>query len=102
MAMPILTAAGQGACGGQFVATVGRELPSSITASKSLDDARAVTSEARALRMTSFLARVYAFKFFDSFILIFPLYTVMFVDAGMKPVEIGVCLTAWSVTSFVL
>jgi MFS family permease len=52
--------------------------------------------------MTSFLARVYAFKFFDSFILIFPLYTVMFVDAGMKPVEISVCLTAWSVTTFLL
>ena len=52
--------------------------------------------------MTSFLARVYAFNFFDKFILIFPLYTVMFVDAGLKPVEITVCLTAWSVTSFVL
>jgi MFS family permease len=52
--------------------------------------------------MTSFLARVYAFNFFDRFILIFPLYTVMFVDAGLKPVEITVCLTAWSITSFVL
>jgi len=52
--------------------------------------------------MTSFLARVYAFNFFDKFILIFPLYTVMFVDAGLKPVEITVCLTAWSITSFVL
>lgn len=52
--------------------------------------------------MTSFLARVYAFNFFDRFILIFPLYTVMFVDAGLRPVEITVCLTAWSVTSFVL
>ncbi len=52
--------------------------------------------------MTSFLARVYAFNFFDRFILIFPLYTVMFVDAGLRPVEITVSLTAWSVTSFVL
>jgi len=52
--------------------------------------------------MTSFLARVYAFNFFDRFILVFPLYTVMFVDAGLKPVEITVCLTAWSVISFVL
>ena len=50
----------------------------------------------------SFLARVYALSFFDRFILIFPLYTVMFVDAGLKPVEITVCLTAWSITSFVL
>jgi len=34
--------------------------------------------------MTSFLARLYAFKFFDSFILIVPLYAVMFVDAGLR------------------
>ena len=52
--------------------------------------------------MPSFLARVYAFKFFDSFILIVPLYTVMFVDSGLTPVEISVCLTAWSIASFVL
>ena len=52
--------------------------------------------------MTGFIGKIYAFKFFDSFILIFPLYTVMFVDAGLKPVEITVCLTAWSVTNFVL
>ncbi|MDR3510883.1 MAG: MFS transporter [Caulobacteraceae bacterium] len=52
--------------------------------------------------MTSFLAKIYAFKFFDSFILIFPLYAVMFVDAGLSPVEISVALTAWSVTTFVL
>jgi MFS family permease len=52
--------------------------------------------------MPSFLARLYAFSFFDRFILIFPLYTVMFVDAGLRPVEITVCLTAWSITSFIL
>lgn len=52
--------------------------------------------------MSSFLARIYAFNFFDRFILIFPLYTVMFVDAGLTPAEIGVCLTAWSLTSFAL
>jgi MFS family permease len=52
--------------------------------------------------MTPFLARIYAFSFFDRFILIVPLYTVMFVDAGLKPVEITVCLTAWSITSFIL
>lgn len=52
--------------------------------------------------MKGFLARAYAFSFFDRFILIFPLYTVMFVDAGLTPVEITVCMTAWSITSFVL
>lgn len=52
--------------------------------------------------MTSFLAKIYAFKFFDAFILIFPLYAVMFVDAGLSPVEIGFALTAWSATTFIL
>ena len=52
--------------------------------------------------MTSFLARVYAFKLFDAFILIFPLYAVMFADAGLTPVEISVCLIAWSAVNFVL
>jgi len=52
--------------------------------------------------MLSFLGRLYAFSFFDRFILIYPLYTVMFVDAGLTPVEITVCLTAWSITSFIL
>ena len=52
--------------------------------------------------MTGFMARIYAFKFFDGFMLIAPLYTVMFVDAGLKPMQISVVLTAWSVTTFVL
>jgi MFS family permease len=52
--------------------------------------------------LARFLAKIYAFKFFDAFILIFPLYAVMFVDAGLSPVEIAVALTAWSVTTFVL
>jgi MFS family permease len=52
--------------------------------------------------MTSFLARLYAFKFFDSFILIFPLYAVMFVDAGLTPVQISIVLIAWSATAFTL
>jgi MFS family permease len=52
--------------------------------------------------MTGFLARIYAFKFFDAFMLIAPLYTVMFVDAGLTPVQISIVLTAWSVTTFLL
>ncbi|HZZ34519.1 MAG TPA: MFS transporter [Caulobacteraceae bacterium] len=52
--------------------------------------------------MPSFLARIYAFKFFDSFILIFPLYAVMFVDAGLNPFQIAIILTTWSATTFVL
>jgi MFS family permease len=50
--------------------------------------------------MRRFLATVYAFKFFDAFILIYPLYAVMFVDAGMTAGEVGAALAVWSVTAF--
>ena len=52
--------------------------------------------------MTGFLARVYAFKLFDALILIVPLYMVMFADAGLTPVQISICLIAWSAVNFVL
>jgi MFS family permease len=49
-----------------------------------------------------FLATIYAFKVFDSFILIFPLYAVMFVDAGLTPVQISIVLMVWSGVTFVM
>lgn len=49
-----------------------------------------------------FLARVYAFKFLDAFLLIYPLYAVMFVDHGLTPWHVSVVLIAWSTTAFVL
>jgi MFS family permease len=52
--------------------------------------------------MGRFLASVYAFKFADAFILIYPLYAVMFVDAGMTAGEVGAALAVWSVTAFVV
>src|SRR5262249_3974800 len=54
------------------------------------------------LGLTPFLARVYVFKFFDAFILIFPLYAVMFVQAVLSPTQISIALIAWSATTFVL
>jgi Major Facilitator Superfamily len=52
--------------------------------------------------MTRFLATVYAFKFSDAFILIYPLYAVMFVDAGMTAGEVSAALAVWSVTAFLV
>jgi hypothetical protein len=52
--------------------------------------------------VNGFLAKIYAFNFFDYFVLIGPLYAVMFVDAGLSPSEIAVALVAWSATTFVL
>lgn len=52
--------------------------------------------------MASFLARIYAFKAADAFILIYPLYAVMFVDAGLNAAQIGLALAVWSTTAFLL
>ena len=50
----------------------------------------------------AFLAKVYAFRFLDSFVLIYPLYTVMFREDGMTPGQVAASLMAWSIASFVL
>jgi MFS family permease len=49
-----------------------------------------------------FLARVYAFRFLDGFVLIYPIYTVMFAARGLSPSQIAATLMAWSVTGFLL
>lgn len=52
--------------------------------------------------MKKFLAKIYFFKFFDDFILIYPLYAVMFADFGMQPWQVATLLTVWSTTAFLL
>ncbi len=52
--------------------------------------------------MSGPIARVYAFSFFDAFILIYPLYTLLFVRSGIPPAGVGVLLGVWSTTAFVL
>ncbi|MFN3513337.1 MAG: MFS transporter [Phenylobacterium sp.] len=50
----------------------------------------------------SFLAKVCAFKFLDGFLIIYPLYAVMFVDHGLTPWQVSATLIAWSTTAFAL
>lgn len=52
--------------------------------------------------MRSLILRACAYRFFDTFLLIVPFYTVMFSDRGLTPAEIGIALAAWSVTGLVL
>ncbi|PHN01523.1 MFS transporter [Flavilitoribacter nigricans] len=52
--------------------------------------------------MNKLLIKLYAYKFFEDFVLIYPLYAVMFTDHGMAPWQVGTLLTAWSVTAFLL
>ena len=41
-------------------------------------------------------------KALDAFVLIYPLYTVMFVAHGLTPVQVSATLMAWSITAFIL
>lgn len=50
--------------------------------------------------MDSFKWKIYSYRFFDDLIVIYPLYTVMFADYGISPVQIGILLSIWSATSF--
>lgn len=43
-----------------------------------------------------------AYRFLDTFVLIFPFYTVMFAENGLSPAQIGVALAAWSLTGVAL
>jgi MFS family permease len=52
--------------------------------------------------MNAFLAKIYALRFFDAFVLIYPLYAVMFVDHGVTPLQLSTVMTAWSVTTILL
>lgn len=52
--------------------------------------------------MKKFLAKIYAFKFFDDLVLIYPLYVVMFTDFGMEPWQVATLLAVWSTTAFLL
>ncbi|MFC3076695.1 MFS transporter [Phenylobacterium terrae] len=52
--------------------------------------------------MNAFLAKIYALRFFDAFVLIYPLYAVMFVDKGVSPLELSTIMTAWSAATIVL
>lgn len=52
--------------------------------------------------MRKVTACFYAFSFFDDFILIYPLYAVMFADNGLSAYKISSLLIAWSLTAFLL
>lgn len=52
--------------------------------------------------MNSYLAKIYAYKFFDDLLFIYPLYAVMFIDFGLNALQISVLLIVWSGTAFLL
>ncbi|MCA9383631.1 MFS transporter [Candidatus Dojkabacteria bacterium] len=49
-----------------------------------------------------FTTKIYLYRFFDDFVLIYPLYTVMFGDFGISPLQISILLAFWSGTAMLL
>jgi len=52
--------------------------------------------------MKSFIYKIYAFCFFSDLIFIYPIYTIMFADKGLNPLQISILLMVWAGTSFLL
>lgn len=52
--------------------------------------------------MKSLLIRTYAFVFLNDFVLIYPLYAVMFTDHGLSTAEVAAIMAVWSGTVFLL
>ena len=48
------------------------------------------------------VAALYAYAFLDEFVLLYPLYALLFTDAGLGPVEISALFVLWSATAIVL
>ncbi|MEV4378459.1 MFS transporter [Streptosporangium sp. NPDC049644] len=47
-------------------------------------------------------ATLYAYTFLDEFVLLYPFYTLLFVDTGLSTAEISSLLVVWSLTSVVM
>ncbi|PTL58550.1 MFS transporter [Paraconexibacter algicola] len=52
--------------------------------------------------MTPLARRLYAYAFLGDFVLLYPLYALLFEDHGLSTAEISSLLAIWSVTGFVL
>lgn len=56
-------------------------------------------SHARARRL---VAALYAYAFLDDFVLLYPLYALLFTDAGLTPVQVSALFVIWSLTGLTL
>ncbi len=54
------------------------------------------------MSITKVKALFYTYAFFNAFILIYPLYAVMFVDKGLDASQISLLFIVWSATAFLL
>lgn len=52
--------------------------------------------------MRSFITKIYLYSFFADLIFIYPVYSLMFVERGLSPLQISILLMVWAGTSFIL
>ncbi len=52
--------------------------------------------------MKSFIYKIYTLSFFSDLVFIYPVYTIMFADRGLTPLQISILLMVWAGTSFLL
>jgi MFS family permease len=45
----------------------------------------------------TFLTKIYAYTFFDQFILVYPVYAILFKDSGLTPLQVGSLFGMWAV-----
>lgn len=50
--------------------------------------------------VSSFVSKLYIYRFFDDFVIIYALYTLMFENSGLSVSQISILLVVWSLTSF--
>jgi len=50
----------------------------------------------------AFLTKIYLFQFFGNLMFIYPLYALMFADAGVSPFQISFLFAVWSLVCFLL
>ena len=55
--------------------------------------------EARVKRLA---AKLYAYSFLDDFVLLYPVYSLLFADTGLSTAEISSLFVIWSLTGFLL
>jgi len=51
---------------------------------------------------SSFVSKLRIYRFFDDFVIIYALYTLMFESSGLTVSQISILLATWSLTSFLL
>jgi len=54
------------------------------------------------MKLKDLTRKLYMFRFLDDFILVYPVYVLLFQNSGISPFQISVLLAIWSITTLIL